>query len=135
MRCVSSPCTECLWIEAIYRDGHRQLDAVVATSRYGKMDGGWDLRRDAVIRECADQADGRIRCARCYHCEVGVLSFADFGQTIETAAELDDSTAFTESVERIGMHAERDQIAGAERAALIAEDLECGVDISALHGG
>ena len=35
----------------------------------------------------------------------------------------------------IGMHAVRDQVAGAERAALVAEGLQCGVHVSALHVG
>ena len=43
------PFIEGLWIEAIHRDGHRQLDAVIAASRHGKVDGGRDLSRDAVI--------------------------------------------------------------------------------------
>ena len=56
-----------------------------------------------------------------------MLGFAGLGQAIEAAAELDDSAAFTQGVERVGVHPERDQIASAQRAALIAENLECGV--------
>lgn len=98
---------------------------MVAASWYGKMDRGWDLSSDAVIGECADQADGRVRRACRYYGEVGVVGFAGFGQTIETAAEFDDSAAITQGIERVGVHPGCDQIASAKRAALLVEGLEC----------
>src|ERR1039458_6193631 len=104
-------------------------------SRHCKMDGGWDLGRDVVVRERADQTDGRVRCARRDYGEVGMLGFADIGQAVEAAAELHDSTALTQGVERVGVHPVRDHIASAQRTALVAENLECGVEISGLHGG
>src|SRR5271166_5688328 len=99
------------------------------------MDGGWDLRRDAVIRERADQTDSRVRRARGDDGEVGMLGFADIGEAEEAAPEFDDATLFTQGVKRVGVHPQRDQIASAQCPALIAESLECGVEISALHGG
>ena len=87
------------------------------------MDGGWNLGRDVVIRERANQTDGRVRRARRDDGEVGMLGFADLGQAVEAAAELDDSAAFTQGVECVGMYPERDQIASAQRTALIAENL------------
>ncbi len=99
------------------------------------MDGGWDLGRDVVIRKRADQTDGRVRRACRDDGEVGMLGFTGLGQAVEAAAEFDDSAAFTKGVERVGMYPERDQIASAQRAALIAENLECGVEISGLHVG
>jgi hypothetical protein len=108
---------------------------VIAAPRHGQVDGGRDLGRDAVIRERADQTDGRVRRARRDDGEVGMLGFADLGQAVKAAAEFDDSTAFTQGVECVGMHAERDQIASAQRTALIAESLECGIEISGLHDG
>jgi hypothetical protein len=74
------PFVKSLRIEAIYRDGHRQLDAVIAASRYGKVNGGWDLRRYAMIRKCADQAYGRVRRECRDDGEVGVLGFVGFGR-------------------------------------------------------
>jgi hypothetical protein len=44
-----------------------------------------------------------------------MLGFADLGQAVEAAAELDDSAAFTQGVERVGVHSERDQIASAQQ--------------------
>src|SRR5271169_6794704 len=99
------------------------------------MDGGWDLGRDVVIRERADQTDGRVRRARRDDGEVGMLGFTDLGQAVEPAAELNDLAAFTQCVECVGMYPEPDQVASAQRAALVAECLECGVEISGLHGG
>lgn len=58
-----------------------------------------------------------------------MLGFADFGEAVEAATEFDDLTVFTQGVERIGMDSERDQIARAQRAALITEGLECGIEI------
>ena len=64
-----------------------------------------------------------------------MLSFAGLGQAIEAAPELDDSAAFTKSIEGVRMDPLRDEIAGAQRAALVAERLNGGVKIPALHGG
>jgi len=108
---------------------------VIAASRYGKVDGGWDLRRYAVIRECADQAYGRVRRACRDDGEVGMLSFVGFGQTVKTAAEFYESSAITKGIERVGVHPKCDEVASAERTALIAESLECGVEMSGLHLG
>src|SRR5580658_3018746 len=75
------------------------------------MNGGWTLRRDAVIRERADQTDSRVRRARGDDGEVGMLGFADIGETKEAMAEFDDATLFTQGVKRVGVHPQRDQIA------------------------
>ena len=64
-----------------------------------------------------------------------MLGFAGIGQTIEAAAEFDDSAALTQGVERVGVHSECDQVASTERAALIAESLECGVEVAGFHVG
>jgi len=48
---------------------------VVAASRYGKVDRRWDLRRDAVVRECTDQTDRRVGRSCRYYGEVGMLGF------------------------------------------------------------
>ena len=37
-----------------------------------------------------------------------MLGLADFGQAVEAAAEFDDSTAFSQGVERVGMYPQRD---------------------------
>ena len=99
------------------------------------MDGGWDLSRDAMIRERADETDRDIRRAGSDDEEVGMLSFTDIGEAIETSAELDDMSLITQGVERVGVHSERDQIPSAQRSALGAECSECSVEVSCLHAG
>ena len=70
-----------------------------------------------------------------YHREVGILGFPGFGQTIETTAEFDNLATISQGIERIGMHPERHQVSSAERAALFAEGLQCGLKITAFHAG
>ena len=50
-------------------------------------------------------------------------------------AELDDLTATPQGIERVGMHPERDQVSSAERAALFAEGLQCGLETAGFHLG
>jgi hypothetical protein len=64
-----------------------------------------------------------------------VFDFVGFGQTIEAAAEFDDLATFAQGIKRVGVHAERDEITCAKRAALVAESLECGIEIAGFHGG
>src|SRR5690606_24584758 len=90
--------------------------------------------RDVVIRERTGQTHGGIRCARRDDGEVGILGFADVGQAVKTAAELDDLAAFTQGIESVGGHAAADQIARAQRAAFVAEDSECAVEVAGFHG-
>ena len=129
------PLRESLWVEAVYGDGNRQLDAVVTASRHGQVDGRWDLRRDAVVRECADQADRRLGRSCRYYGEIGMLGFPGLGQTMEAAAEFDDLTAIPQGIESVGMHPECDQVSSAERAVLVAEGLQCGLKIAGFHLG
>jgi hypothetical protein len=53
-----------------------------------------------------------------------MLSFADVGEAVETAAEFDDSPFFTQGVKRVRMHPQRDWIASAQGPAVVAENLE-----------
>lgn len=80
------PAFKGLRIEAVHGYRDRQLDSVIAAAWHGQVDGGWDL--------CADQADGRVRCARCNLHEVGMLRLADLGQAIEDAAKHERMTAY-----------------------------------------
>jgi hypothetical protein len=64
-----------------------------------------------------------------------VFGFAGFCQTVETAAEFDHATGVAQPVQGVGVHAERDQISGAQCAALIAKSLQCSVGVTGLHGG
>src|SRR5687768_10316508 len=99
------------------------------------MDGRRDLCRDAVVRESANQADCRAGSARGDHGEIRVLSFIHLSQSIESAAKLDNLPRVAQRVERVGMYTQRDQIAGPQRATLVAEDLEGTVEISRFHAG
>ena len=45
------------------------------------------------------------------------------------------STAVAQRVQGVGVHAERDEIPGAQRAALVAKGLQRGVEIPGLHVG
>lgn len=64
-----------------------------------------------------------------------MLGLPGFGQAIEAAAELYDLAAITQGIEDVGVHAERDQVASAECAALAAEGPECCVEGSGFHVG
>ncbi len=85
------------------------------------MDGGWDLGRDIVIRERADQTDRRVWRVRRNDREVGMLGFADLGQAVEAAAKLDDSVAFTQCVECVGMHPRANRISSSWVVARLNE--------------
>jgi len=62
-----------------------------------------------------------------------MLGLAEVSQAVKSAAEFDDLTAFTQGIERVGVHAAGDQIACAQRAALVAENSECAVEVAGLH--
>src|SRR5262245_32602312 len=94
-----------------------------------------NLGRDVVIRERADQTDGRLRYARGDDREVGMLGFAGLCQTVETATELDDPTAVAQGIERVGVNTAGDQVASAQCAAFVAESRERGGDVARFHGG
>ncbi len=88
------------------------------------MHGRWDLRCDVAIRERTDQTHDGIRRASRDDGQVGILGFVDVGQAVQAPAELDDLTAFRQGIERVGVHAAGDEIAGTQRAAFVAEDSE-----------
>ena len=55
--------------------------------------------------------------------------------TIGTTAELDDAPAVAQRVQRVGVHSERDEIAGTQCAALIAKSIQRCIEIPGFHGG
>lgn len=126
---------ESLGVKAVHRDGYRQLDAVVAAPRDGQVDRGWNLSRDAVIGEGAYQANRGIRRTRRHDCKVWVFGLGGVRQAVQAASQLDELATLTKGVQRIGMNSERDQVAGTEGPAVLAEGVECGIEISGLHAG
>lgn len=93
-----------------------------------------DLSCDPMIGKRANQTNGGVRRPGGDHCEIGMLGFIQFGKAVEPAAKLDNSTGVTQGIKRVGMYPKGDQIAGAQRPALV-ESLEGSVEVPGLRGG